>query len=79
MDIFIELKSGLDKYKPQENYNKLFKLNFRINTNVLEFINQLNIPKEYIALVTINKKVGDFNFRLKDGDILIFYPPIGGG
>ena len=79
MNIKLELAGSLKKFiKSPDNGSKI-NLNVENNSKVSDIVNQLNITKEYIALVTVNKKVSDFNSKLKDGDRVVFYPPIAGG
>jgi molybdopterin converting factor small subunit len=79
MDIILKLMGGLKKYNHQTDNNKNIELYLDSDSKVSDIVNQLNITKEYIALVTVNKKVSDLNYKLKDGDKVVFYPPIGGG
>ena len=79
MNIVLELKGKLKEFWYQPDGAKNIKLYLKSNSKILDLINQLNVTKEYIALVTVNKKVSDFNSELKDGDKVVFYPPIGGG
>jgi molybdopterin converting factor small subunit len=79
MNITLELKSGLKKYIKKPTNNNIIELNLKDNSRISDVVNQLSIPKEYIALVTINKKTSNLNSGLKDNDKVVFYPPIGGG
>ena len=58
---------------------KVLKINSDTKFKVLDILKETNIPKEYIALITINGSVSSLNSELKDGDKIILYPPVGGG
>lgn len=79
MNITLELIGRLKDFNHQSSHNKNIKLSLKSNSKVSDIVNQLVIPKEYIALVIVNKKVSGLDFELKDEDKVVFYPPIGGG
>jgi len=79
MNIVLELKGKLKEFWYQPGSTNNIKLYLKSNSKVSDIVNQLNITKEYIALVIVNKKVSDLNSELQDGDKVVFYPPIGGG
>ncbi len=79
MNIVLELKGKLKEFWHQPDIAKNIKLCITSDSKVSDIIKQLNITIEYIALVTVNNKLSDFDYILKDGDKVVFYPPIGGG
>lgn len=44
-----------------------------------EIIKTLNIPLEDVAILFINGRDAMFDQKLKDGDTLSIFPPVGGG
>ena len=78
-NIIIELKGNLSRFSDKSLNKKVLKINSDTKFKVLDILKETNIPKEYIALITINGSVSSLNSELKDGDKIILYPPIGGG
>jgi len=79
MDIKLELRGGLKSFNKLPDNSKIMKLNLRSKSTISDCANQLSIPKEQIVLIIVNKKVSNFDFELRDGDRVVFYPPICGG
>jgi len=48
-------------------------------TTILEVAEDLEIPREELALTLINGISVDPDSELKDGDTLAIFPPVGGG
>ena len=42
-------------------------------------LNDLDIPKEDVAILLINGRDGAFDQPLKEEDVLSIFPPVGGG
>ncbi|MGL6105653.1 MoaD/ThiS family protein [Romboutsia sp.] len=63
----------------REGREKKQKLILSEDTAILEILNMLNIDKEEVAILLLNGMDGDFDRRLKDGDVLSIFPPVGGG
>jgi molybdopterin converting factor small subunit len=78
-NIIIELKGNLSRFSDKSLNKKVLKINSDTKFKVLDILKETNIPKEYIALITINGSVSSLNSELKDGDKIILYPPVGGG
>lgn len=78
-NIIIELKGNLSRFSDKSLNKKVLKINSDTKFKVLDILKEMNIPKEYIALITINGSVSSLNSELKDGDKIILYPPVGGG
>jgi hypothetical protein len=79
ISITLELKGGLERYIKKLTTGNTIELDIKNNSKISHVVSQLNIPKEYIALVTINKKVSSLNSEFNENDKIVFYPPIGGG
>lgn len=47
--------------------------------NIIDILKILNINKEEVAILLLNGMDGGFDRKLKDGDILSIFPPVGGG
>jgi sulfur carrier protein len=48
-------------------------------TRTIDVIGMLSIPDTEIALIFINNVHAGMDTRLKDGDTLALFPPVGGG
>ncbi len=49
------------------------------NIKILDVLIKIEIPRERIGLIVVNKKVVNINAKLNGGDLLTLYPPIAGG
>lgn len=47
--------------------------------NIIDILKILNINKEEVAILLLNGMDGGFDRKIKDGDILSIFPPVGGG
>ena len=79
MRILINLKNYVSSVSNKNLNNKIININLKENSKVLNLIKEINIPKERISLITINNSVSSLDSKLKDGDKVVFYPPVGGG
>lgn len=77
--ITIELKGNLSRFLAENLNKKVLKIDLISKYKVSDILKITSIPKEYIALITINGSVSSINSELKDADKIIFYPPLGGG
>lgn len=60
----------------REKIQYLDPTQFQIAGEVLDY---LDIPKEEVAIYLINGFHSSFGDKIKDGDILAIFPPVGGG
>lgn len=56
-----------------------FKLDIPDGSNVLDVIQKLGMPIEEVKLTMINGVLKEFDYVLKEGDRVGFFPPVGGG
>lgn len=73
--IDLKLFVTLSKYHPGEGDH----LEVSDKTSVESLIADLGIPKELVKLIFINGKREDSSYRLRQGDRLGLFPPVGGG
>jgi len=78
-NIIIELKGNLERFIGSSLGDKKFTISCANEFKIIDILKLLSIPKERIALVTINGKISSLEFNPNKGDRLVFYPPIGGG
>lgn len=74
MKITVKLFATLREGRPP-----LQTLEFPEGKGVVEVIRALNIPEQEVALIFVNGRHADPEDRLKDGDTLALFPPVGGG
>ena len=63
----------------RNNRFKKEKMSFKEMVTPEHIIDLLNIPREDIAILLINGHNGEFDTKLKDGDTISVFPPVGGG
>lgn len=54
-------------------------LEVKESTTILDILKIVNIKEEEIAILLLNGMDGKSNRKIKDGDILSLFPPVGGG
>ncbi len=63
----------------RENREKKYFLELDEGTSILDILDRLDINREDASLVLLNGIDGDVDRKLKDGDVLSLFPPVGGG
>ena len=48
-------------------------------TRISQIIDELNIPRGQVAIIFVNNRHAGPDRQLHDGDVVAFFPPIGGG
>jgi molybdopterin synthase sulfur carrier subunit len=48
-------------------------------TRISQVIHGLNIPKDQVSIIFVNNRHAEPDRQLDDGDVVAFFPPIGGG
>jgi sulfur-carrier protein len=48
-------------------------------TKISQVIDELNIPKDKVSIIFVNNRHAEPDRQLDDGDVVAFFPPIGGG
>lgn len=79
MNIEVEPRSYLSEFIDDSSNGKILKVSLEENAKILNVLKIIGIPKEKIHLVIINNTVSSIDSSLKDGDKVIFYPPLMGG
>lgn len=63
----------------REGRDKVQVLNVDDSTSILDILKIIQIREEEVALLLLNGFDGPSNRKLKDGDVLSLFPPVGGG
>ena len=79
MNIEVEPRSYLLDFIKDRSNGKILKISLEENARVLDVLKIIGVPQEKVHLVIINDTVSSIDSSLKDGDRVIFYPPLMGG
>lgn len=63
----------------REGREKKQVLEIADDMNIIDILKILNIDKEEVSILLLNGMDGGFDRKIKDGDILSIFPPVGGG
>lgn len=63
----------------REGREKVLFLDSKDYKNAHEILDYLQIPYEDVAIYLINGRHSKLDDKIKDGDILAIFPPVGGG
>lgn len=74
----MRLEVRLFAYFREGRAKKVFIDNEKITT-IQQVLDELNINLEEVSLLLLNGFDGTIDRRLKDGDVLSLFPPVGGG
>ena len=79
MQITVKLYATLNRYGPNERAGTPFIIELSENATLYDLINLLKIPPEETRIMFVNGIIQESDYRLKDGDEVGIFPPIGGG
>lgn len=79
MKIEIHLYASLATYLPEDAKNKLCIMELPDDFIVDDLIEELKLPVKSVKLIFINGVHADRATKLKDGDRVGIFPPVGGG
>ncbi len=80
MEVTIKFYYGFERYL-RDNSNKALNLQLDSPADILSIVNRF-LPKEfigYVGMVLVNKKIANFDYQVKEGDMIEVFPVIGGG
>ncbi|MHA1770501.1 MAG: MoaD/ThiS family protein [Candidatus Thorarchaeota archaeon] len=80
MRINVKLYATLRQFAPTDlEIGEAFPLELHEGT-VGEAIDRLGIPEEKVTIIMVNGvRTQDHSHQLQDGDLLVLFPPVGGG
>lgn len=79
MIVKVKLFATLRKYLPGVELGKSSDIRLKSGTSIAQLYNVLGIPAEEIKLAYVNGIYCESDTKLKDGDEIGIFPPIGGG
>ena len=79
MEIEVKLFATLQKYLPGGSGAHSCRLEMGEEAQVKDVFVRLDLPAEMPKIVLLNGLRCDLESRLKEGDVLSIFPPVGGG
>ena len=79
MRVTVKLFATLVRFKDGSRAGRPFEMELPEGSMVQDLINLLNIPVEETHVVFINNIIEERGSKLKDGDVVGMFPPVGGG
>lgn len=74
MKVRIKLFATLRNFGPEEQ-----EIEVPENATIEDVIKLLKLPEKIPLLRIVNGEHRNLNYRLKEGDVIALFPPIGGG
>jgi sulfur-carrier protein len=79
MRVTVKLFATLVRFRDGSRTGKPFEMELPEGSVVQNLIDTLKIPADETHIVFINNIIEDVGSRLKDGDVVGMFPPVGGG
>ncbi|HXG23025.1 MAG TPA: MoaD/ThiS family protein [Chthonomonadales bacterium] len=79
MQVTVKLYATLRRFAPDERAGIPFKVDLPDDATLLDLINRLKIPPEQTRITFVNGIIQESDCKLRDGDEVGIFPPIGGG
>jgi len=79
MHITVKLFATLVRFRSGTQVAKPFDVELPDGSDIQDLIDLLKIPAEETHVVFINNIIEDTQSKLKDGDMVGMFPPVGGG
>jgi sulfur carrier protein ThiS len=79
MSIHVQLSPLIRKYVPNYDHSTGVQLTIDAPHSVEQIVAKLNIPREEVISIMINRYPGKFNSTVNDGDSVTLAKVIGGG
>jgi molybdopterin converting factor small subunit len=78
MHVTVKLYATLSRFGRGKRAGTPLRVDLREEATLLDLINQLKIPTEETRITFVNGIIQEPGWRLKDGDEVGMFPPIGG-
>ena len=79
MRVTVKLFATLVRFKSGIRSATPFEVGLPEGAVVQDLIEQLKIPAEETRVIFINNIIEDMGTKLKEGDVIGIFPPVGGG
>lgn len=79
MRVTVKLFATLARFKSNAKAGRAFEVDLPEGAAVQDLIDTLQIPHEETHIVFINSIIQEPNTKLKEGDVVGLFPPVGGG
>ena len=79
MRVTVKLFATLVRFRDGSRAGRPFEMELPEGSKVQDLIDVLNIPTEETHIVFINNIIEERQSKLKDGDVVGMFPPVGGG
>lgn len=79
MHVTVKLYATLSHYGQGKRAGAPFEIELPGEATLEDLINQLKIPLEEARITFVNGIIQESGCKLKDGDVVGMFPPIGGG
>jgi molybdopterin synthase sulfur carrier subunit len=79
MRVTVKLFATLVRFKDGSRVGRPFDMELPEDSVVQDLIDALRIPVEETHIVFINNIIEEKQSKLKDGDVVGMFPPVGGG
>ena len=79
MSVFVTLSPLLRKYLPDYDYNEGIVMEKGAGKRISQLIEELNIPKEMVTSVLVNRLPSRTGYVVREGDMVLLAMVIGGG
>lgn len=79
MLVKVKLYATLGHYTPEGKAGKPFSLELPEDSSLLTLVEKLQVPPEETRVTFVNGIAREMDHKLRDGDEVGIFPPIGGG
>ena len=79
MHVTVKLYATLVRYAHGTRAGMPFELELPEEATLRHLIDQLNIPPEETRIIFVHGIIQETDYKLKEGDVVGMFPPIGGG
>ena len=79
MEIEIRFWGGIAYYLPEVRGKSSVKKSIDPGMTIRELVDGMKLPKELSFFITVNGRVIETEYALRDGDRVALYPPLSGG
>lgn len=79
MQVIVKLFATLRHYGREEQAGMPFEVELPEGATIQDLIQQLKIPLEATRITFVNGIIQESAWKLKDGDVVGMFPPVGGG